>query len=70
MATKRKTTKKAGSSGSKTSKVVGVAKSLIGKATTTTKGYRKSKKRGALWYAKEIQRLKLKKRYEKIKYRV
>jgi len=31
------------------------------------KGGRRSKKKSALWYAKEIQRMKLKKRYEKIK---
>lgn len=67
MATKKK--KVAGSSMKRTS-----VKSVAGKAIkaltgSKTKG-RSRKKKGALWYAKEIQRLKLKKRYEKLKYRV
>jgi hypothetical protein len=35
-----------------------------------SKGVKRSKKKSALWYAKEIQRMKLKRRYEKVKFGV
>lgn len=34
------------------------------------KGGRRSKKRSALWYAKEVQRLRLKRKYQKEKMRL
>ena len=40
---------------------------LTGKGKGKGKGGRRYKK-SALWYAKEIQRLKLKKRFEKVKF--
>lgn len=47
---------------------LGVAKSALGLGgTTKSKGTGKRRKKSALFYAREIQRLKLKKRYEKIR---
>lgn len=65
MAAKKK--KKAAGSAGQSMKKVGKE---IKKRVTGKKESKKSRKKGALWYAKEIQRLKLKKRYERIKYRV
>ena len=45
-----------------------VARGLAGKRGKKEKG--KSRKKSAGWYAKEITRLKLKKRYNKVKYGV
>lgn len=74
MATKSKSKPKAGSktkSKSTTSKIKAVGQKVVSAITgKKSKGGGRRRKRGALWYAKEIQRLKLKKRYEKIKYRV
>jgi len=48
-----------------------VGKSMLGiGGASAKKGGRRSKKKSALWYAKEIQRMKLKRRYEKTKFGV
>ncbi len=39
----------------------------MGGSSSKSKGGFKRRKKSAIWYAKEIQRMKLKKRYEKIK---
>lgn len=49
-------------------KVASVGASLLGiGGSSKGKGGKKGKKKSALWYAKEIQRVKLKKKYEKVK---
>lgn len=54
------------------SSAVNVGKQLLGvKSIGQTSEYkRKHRRHGVAWYAREIARIKLKKRYEKIKYRV
>ena len=56
---------------SKTAKVKKAASSL-GKMISGKKGggVRRSRKKSALWYAKEIQRIRLKRKYEKVKFKV
>jgi len=70
MAKKKKTTKKSKPSAGKPLKDSVVSKGkelLMGKSSSS--GGRK-KRKSALWYAKEIQRIKLKRKYERIKYAV
>lgn len=62
MGAKKKATKS-----SKTSKVLKTGKKLLGLGG---KGKGGRRKKSALWYAKEIQRIRLKRRYEKLKYKV
>lgn len=67
---KKKAGSKAKTSG-KGSTLKSVGKAAVSALTGKKSGGGKRRgKRSALWFAKEIQRLKLKKRYEKIKYRV
>jgi len=58
----------------KSSKAVKGAKQVVsaiaGKIGKTRGTGRRSRKKGATWYAKEILRLRLKKKYEKIKYAI
>ena len=50
---------------------ISAGKSMLGIGSSTAKkGGKRSKKKSALWYAKEIQRMKLKRRYEKVKFGV
>ncbi len=68
MAKKRKASKPA--KASKSSGAVGTAVGLGKKAlglTSKTKTTGRKRKRSALFYAREIQRMKLKKKYDKIK---
>lgn len=52
-------------------KAKGVAKSILGAVSgKKSPGGKRKKKHSALWYAKEIQRLQLKKKYEKQKMRL
>jgi len=57
---------------SKVSKAKKVASSALGSVLKGkgSKGGRRSRKKSALWYAKEIQRIRLKRKYEKVKYKV
>ena len=57
---------KASSKGGLVKTAVGVGASMLG-IGGKGKGGKRSKKKSALWYAKEIQRIKLKNRYNKIK---
>jgi len=52
---------------SKISTAIGVGKAVLGLGSSKTKGKGGRRKKSAMWYAKEIQRVKLKKRYEKLK---
>lgn len=65
---KAKATTKASSKSSLVSSAVSMGASMLGIGAKTKggSGHRRRKK-SALFYAREIQRLKLKKRYEKIK---
>lgn len=57
---------------SKAAKVKSAAKSALSKFTTSkaSKGGKRHHKKSALWYAKEIQRIRLKRKYEKVKFKV
>ena len=44
--------------------------SALSNMISKKKGGRRSRKRSALWYAKEIQRIRLKRKYEKVKFKV
>lgn len=59
--------KKSKTKKSKTSKVVSAGKKLLG---IGGKGGGKRRKKSALWYIKEKQRLKAKKQYEREKLRI
>lgn len=58
-----KSSKSSGSSG-----LIAKGKALLSGSKGSGKGGRR--KKSALWYAKEIQRIKLKRKYERIKYAV
>jgi len=63
--------KKAKTKKSKTSKVKTVASKVKSAITgTTSKGVSGRHKKSALWYLKQIQRLKAKRRYEKERMRL
>jgi len=51
-------------------KAVGGFMGLVGGGKGKGKGGRRSKKKSAFWYAKEIQRMKLKRKYLKEKFKV
>jgi len=57
---------------SKTAKVKKAASSALSAVMNRKSGGkgRRSRKKSALWYAKEIQRIRLKRKYEKVKYKV
>ena len=64
--------KKASSSPSAKSTLIGAGisagKQMLGLGgSSAKKGGRRSKKKSALWYAKEIQRIKLKRKYMKLR---
>jgi len=63
MGAKKKATKS-----SKLSKAVGVGKKLMGMGGKS--GGKRRHKKSAVWYAKNIQRIKLKRKYEKLLYKV
>ena len=71
-ATKPAKVTKTSKTASALSSAVSVGKSLIGGGSTAKGGVSRGKRhrKSIGWYAREISRLKLKKRYEKIKYRV
>lgn len=54
---------------SKLSKVKTAGRSALSAVMGKTKGKggRRSRKKSALWYAKEIQRIRLKRKYERVK---
>jgi len=56
----------------KTAKVKKMATSALSalKSKSSKSGGRRSRKKSALWYAKEIQRIRLKRKYEKVKFKV
>ena len=58
----------------KKSSKVAKAKKAVSSALSAVKGKgrtgRRSRKKSALWYAKEIQRIRLKRKYEKVKFKV
>ncbi len=67
MAKKAKPKKPAKAKGGLKETAVGLGKKALGIGSGKSKGTGRKRKKSALFYAKEIQRLKLKKKYEKIR---
>lgn len=66
---KAKGTKAKAGKSSKVATAVNVGKQVLGLGGKSSGG-RKSRRKSIAWYANAIAKLKLKKRYEKLKYRV
>jgi len=72
-ATKAPAKKASAKSSSKLSSAINLGKSIVGGmsgGSTAKSGGGKRRRKSIAWYANAIAKLKLKKRYEKLKYRV